>query len=502
MDMPDLLNKNNTNHTPNDGVVKKLVKSDLLVAAEAFGARLDEKKRTSIDPSTCSEEDFLKRALKIAEICEDKLLAERAKQRIDYPGLKYDLSPAILSAMEIYSERFYSYLEDGKLIYIRSEISDFPQLLNTARKKADKIFSLQEIENIIVVCCNKERAQKLPLLCKLLNNIIETETIRVGYVYPVRKMTYKVLFDIFERMKELLLIREQHDSSLQLGEHPEELIPYVWANIIKSLLGNNLSVTTDNINALSYLHYAAQETESTTGTEAYSKLKKELVLFKEGKQRNWPNEVRKMFMDSTMVEALIRYRFTHGLIAVNTALAYRYVEKGEQLYLEPWEEDAIVLNGLITTETGHLRSSGFHDAPIKEQFQRDVHYFKELKKVIRHENTDRFGSWHKEMKNSRKGLEDKIASCTAKIAAVIQEKKKEIQARENLLKNMVLKKDKARKSIFTKLRSGSSADGRDKTERLGAKIEKDKEDLKSLLEITQMHKDMAKYIKKTTGFFS
>jgi len=315
-------------------------------------------------------------------------------------------------------------------------------------------------------------------------------------------MAYEVLSDFFQRMKELLLIREQHDSSLQLGEHPEELIPYVWANIIKNLLNHNLCTALDNINALSYLHYAAQETESTTGTEAYAKLKGELLLFKEGKQLNWPNEVRKMFLDPTMVEALIRYRFTHGLIAVNTALAYRYAEKREKAFLDPWEEDAIVLNGLTLTATGHLRSPGFHDAPIKEQFQRDVHYFKELKNVVSHKSIDRFCIWHEEMKTTREGLKEKLLYCNKKVAAQLEEKRKEIKSQEDLLKRIELNREKTKKSIFTKLRQNSNADYRNKTERLTAKIEKDKEDLKNLSEINKMHQEMANYIRKTSGFFS
>jgi hypothetical protein len=303
-------------------------------------------------------------------------------------------------------------------------------------------------------------------------------------------------------MKELLLIREQHDSSLQLGEHPEELIPYVWANIVKNLLNHNLCTALDNINALSYLHYAAQETESTTGTEAYAKLKGELLLFKEGKQLNWPNEVRKMFLDPTMVEALIRYRFTHGLIAVNTAMAYRYVEKQEKAFLDSWEEDAIVLNGLTLTATGHLRSSGFHDAPIKEQFQRDVHYFKELKNVVSHKSIDRFCNWYEEMKTTREGLEEKLLYCNKKVADQLEEKRKEIKSQEDLLKRIELNREKTKKSIFTKLRQNSNADYRNKTERLTAKIEKNKEDLKNLSEINKMHQEMANYIRKTSGFFS
>jgi hypothetical protein len=502
MAMAETLRKDHLSDGLQEGVVGKLLEADLLVAAEAFGASLDEKQKAFIDTATCSEKDVLQRVLKIADICGDELLAERAQQKIKFPGLKYDLSPATLSALDVYSERFYSFWEDGKLSYIRSEISDFPEWLHVAKERAEEILSAQDMENIIVICCARDRAQKVPLLCKLLNNMIETETIRLGFVYPARETAFKVLSDFFQRMKELLLIREQHDSSLHLGEHPEELIPYVWANIIKNLLSQNFCAALDNINALAYLHYVAQETESTTGTQAYSKLKKELLLFRKGTQRNWPNEIRKMFLDPTMLEALIRYRFTHGLIAMNTALAYRYAEKRDDGYLEPREEDAVVLNGLTLTEKGHLRSSGFRDDPTQEQFQRDVLYFKELKNVISHQSVDRFCSWHDELKTTRKELEEKLTSFATKMADVLEEKGKEIKSKEGLLEKIELNKKKAKKSIFKKLRSDGQADDQSETERLMAEIEKDKEDLKNLSDVLKMHEEMADYIRKTAGFFS
>ena len=500
--MPDKLSKNKFTKALHERVVKKLIEADLLVAAEAFGASLDEKQRASIDTITCFEKDFVQKVLKIAEISGDKLFAERAHQRIRYHGLKYELSPATLSALEIYSERFYSFWEDGKRSSVRSEISDFPQWFNTAMKKAEMTFIAHDMENILVMSCTKERAQRAPLLWKLLNNIIESETIRLGYVYPAREMAHKVLSDFFQRMKELLLIREQHDSSLQLGEHPEELIPYVSANIIKNLLNHNLSAALDNINALSYLHYAAQETESVTGTAAYEKLKKELVLFKEGRQYNWPNEIRKLFLDSTIVEALIRYRFTHGLIAVNTALAYRYAEKGEKTYLDPWEEDAIVLNGLILTKTGYLKSSGFNDTPIKEQFQRDVYYFKELKKVIGHQSVDRICSWQEEIKTAHEGLKKNILVSMKKINAMLEEKRKEIESKEDMVKRIELKKEKAIKSIFSKVRRNNANIYQYKTERLMDEIGKDKEDLKDLFEVGKIQGEIGSFLKKIARFFS
>jgi len=500
MTMNQRLEKKSIGETPPGGIVEKLLEADLLLAAEAFGASLDDKKRAGIDTLTCPEEQFLQKTLKIAEICGDRLLAERAQQRMTYPGLQYNLSPATLSALEIYAERFYSFWEGGKLTHVRSEMADFPQWYNRARKTAEEVFPAHDLENILVMCCAKERTQKGPLLWKLLSCIIDSEIVRIGYVYLAREVTHETFFNLLQRMKDLLLIREQHDSSLQLGEHPEELIPYVWANIVKNMLNQNLISALDNINALAYLHYAAQETESTTGSEAYAKLKRELLLFREGKQHTWPNEMRKLFLNPTMVEGLTRYRFMHGLAAVNTGLAYRCVKEAVgRLQLSPGEEDAVVLNGLIMAGNGYLRSSGFQDGAIKEQFQRNILYFKRLQDGLSDRGVAGFCTWQEEMRTTCEGLEEKLLASRKQLASLLQEKKKKIISTEALMKSMGGMDRKPKKSILRRLRSDMGAH---KSEALAADIEKDKRDFKVLLETYRIYEDMVNYIRKTEGFFS
>lgn len=481
-------------------IIEKLIETDLLVAAEVFGARIDEENRAAIDTSTCSEKDFLQKVLKIADISGDKLLAENAKQKISHPDLKYPLSPATLSVLEIYSERFYSFWENGELITIKSEISDFPQWYNTARDISGETFTADEMENILVMCCAKEPAQKAPLLRKLLDNVIDSETIRLGYLYPDRDMANRILTDFFQKLKELLLIREQHDSSLQLGEHPEDLIPYVWANIIKNLLNQQFNEALDNINALAYLLYAAEKTESITGTAAYAELKKGLFLFEEGKQCTWPNEIRKMFLDPTMVEALMRYRFTHGLIAVNTALSYRYAEN---IHLNPSDEDAIVLNGLLLTPTGYIRSSGFKDTPIREQFVRNVDYFKNIKKVFGRQTLGKYFLWRKDMKSTCESLEKQLRLDLSKIDGFIKQKGENISLKENRIIRSETKPEMENKSFLKKLWRGAPTEEHlDEPEILRDEIEKDKKSLENLLRIRKTHEEAAGLINKLAGFFS
>ena len=85
--MNDKLQEDTLEDASQEGIIKKLIETDLLVAAEVFGASIDEKNRTVIDTPTCSEKDFLQKVLKIAEISGDKLLAENVKQKISHPDL-------------------------------------------------------------------------------------------------------------------------------------------------------------------------------------------------------------------------------------------------------------------------------------------------------------------------------------------------------------------------------------------------------------------------------
>ncbi len=501
--MAKKVRENTSDDTLQEGIIKKLIQADLLLAAEAFGARLDGEDITAVDTATCSEKDFLQKVLKIAEISGDKQLAEHAQQKISQPDLKHTLSPAILSVLEIYSEKFYSFWENGKLISIKSEISDFPQWHNTAREKAAETLTAEEMENILVMCCAKEPAQKAPLLGKLLDNVIDSETVRLGYLYPDRDMAHKVLLDFLQKLKELLLIREQHDSSLQLGEHPEELIPYIWANITKSLLKHQLPEALDNINALAYLHYAAEKTESITGTAAYAELKKGLLLFDAGKQCTWPNEIRKMFLDATMVEALVRYCFTHGLIAVNTYLAFRWAEKKGARFLDPNEEDAIVLNGLFLTQTGYIRSSGFKDTAVKEQFQRNVDYFKNLKKVLQGRAPEKYFLWRDDLKSACKNLEKQLLLDLSTIDGLLKQKSERITVKENRMIRSDTRVGKKNRSFLKKLWKENTADRyRDQPEIHNDEIKKDKNNLEGLKIIRKTHEEAASLIKKLAGFFS
>ena len=189
--MPYIPSKNKFGKAPHDSIIKKLVDADLPLAAEAFGAELDEKKRNTLDTLTCSEDELIHKVLKIADITADKLLAERAKQRLKYTGLKHTLFPAALSTLEIYSERFYCFSENGKPYYVKSDLADFPEWYNRGREKAKEIFPAQELENVLAVCCAKERSQKALLLLKLFDYVVDSEIIRVGYVYPNRVQPYR-----------------------------------------------------------------------------------------------------------------------------------------------------------------------------------------------------------------------------------------------------------------------------------------------------------------------
>jgi len=484
-------------------VLKKLLEDNLLTAAESFGHQPDEKERRLIDTGTCTEEEFIQRALKIAEVSDDKMLAENARQRMTYAELKYPLPPAALSTLAVFAERFYAFWEDGKMISVHSELADFPQWYNAAQIKAEEIFTAAEMENILIMACNKDRDQKAALLWKLVRNFINSETIRIGYLYPDRDMAQKVLVEFMDKLRELLLIREQHDSSLQFGDNPEELISYVTSNIIKNLLNNNLNDALDNANALAYLHYAAQETESNiTGTDAYAVLKKEFAVFKDGGQCTWPNEIRKMFSDATMVEILIRYRFTHGLIAVNTALAFRHSESKTKLELAAWEEDSIILNGLILTQTGYIKSSGFQDSAIREQFIRDINFFREIRNEVEQHKTRNFFQFRDELDGKRALLEEKLVNSTRHIEQWIIGQKQIIQGIEEEITQLESALPKSDVSFFKKLLpAGESKANQQKKEHLLNEIKENEAMLKDLLEISNMHKEIKGFFRKMARLF-
>ncbi len=413
------------NHALRERRIRNLIKADLQLAAEAFGAELDEETAQKVHTATCPEDLFIQKVTQIAEISGDRLLAERARQRAAYPGLKHYLPPAAVSVLHVYTERFYSFWDEGKQFFIKSELSDFPQWYEKSLQYKEEIFSDQDMESILAMSCSRDQIKKTPLLKKLLDNILDSEIIRTGYLYPVRDTAYGILSDFFMKLKELLLIRGLHNSALQLGEHPEDLLPYVWANIIKNILSFQTGEILENINVLAYLHYGAHHTESRiTGSDAYTKLKKEFVLFNREMQRNWPNEIRKMYLDPATAEELTRCRFAHGLTALNTLLAYRYADKKQDIFLEEWEEDSIVRNGLILTQTGYVKSSGFDDSYIKEQFLRDIVFFKEMQKNEKSLISSRYFHWHRTMKKKQQRIENSLPEnmrITEKIIESIRE---------------------------------------------------------------------------------
>ncbi len=488
------------------GVIKKLLKADLFTAAEIFGHTPDDKERRLIDEGTCTEDEFIQRALKIAEVSGDKMLAENALQRMTYSELKYPLTPATLSTLDVFAEKFYAFWEDGKMISVRSELADFPQWYNAAQIKAEKIYTASEMEKILIMACNKDRDQKAALLWKLVCNFIDSEIIRVGYLYPDRDMAQKVLVEFMDKLRELLLIREQHrDASLQsgVGYDPEELIPYVTSNIVKNLLNDNLNDALDNVNALSYLHYAAQETEANiAGTDAYAVLEKEFALFKDGAQCSWPNEIRKMFSDAKMVEILVRYRFTHGLIAVNTALAFRHAESKTKLELATREEDAIILNGLLLTQTGYIKSSGFQDTAIREQFIRDINFFRKIRSEVEHHKTRNFFQLRDELDVKRALLEEKLKSGTSHVDQWIiaqrqinEDIEEEITRLESALSN-------SGDSFFKKfVPFGESKANLDQKEQLQNELKENQAMLKDMLEISDMHKEIKRFFRKMARLF-
>ncbi len=403
----------------NQRITRRLSEAGLWLAAEAHGAEIPPEEQSAVDTAITSESEILDKILRIAEITEDSLLAERARQRMKYTGLKRDLSPAVAGVLDIYTERFYSFWDEGKQIFIQSEMTDFPEWYNRAVDGMEAIFTPQDMETILAMSCGKEQMKRAPLLRRLLGTVADTETIRIGYLYPIRETAFEIFTDLLTKLKELLLIRELHDTAFQLGEHPEELIPYVWANILKCHLNANLPEALAQINMLAYIHCAAQQTESKiTGSDAYTKLKKEFVLFNRETQRAWPNEVRKLFLDPAIVEALSRYRFTHGLLALNADMAFRYADRGESGFIDEREEDDIVFNGLILTRAGYVKSSGFDDGPIKNQFLRDVSNFRSLIAGGRSLDISAHFHWHRRIRHRRKDLADRLDGIIGEIDSI------------------------------------------------------------------------------------
>lgn len=400
-------------------IARQLSEAGLWLAAEAHGAEIPPGDRPAVDAATVSESEILDNILRIAEITEDPLLAERVRQRMKYAGLKRDLSPAVAGVLDIYAERFYSFWDEGKQVFVQSEMTDFPEWYNRAANGMEEIFDPKDMETVLAMSCAKEQMKRAPLLRRLLRTAADSEAIRIGYLYPVRETAFEIFTDLLTKLKELLLIRELHNTAFQLGEHPEELIPYVWANILKCHLNANLPEALAQINMLAYIHCAAQQTESKiTGSDAYTKLKKDFVLFNRETQRTWPNEVRKLFLDPAIVEALNRYRFTHGLLALNVDLAFRYADRGEGGFIEEREEDDVVFNGLILTRTGYVKSSGFDDGSVKNQFLRDVGNFRSLIDGRQSLDLSAHFHWHRQIRSRRKNLAGRLEGVIGEIDAI------------------------------------------------------------------------------------
>lgn len=485
-------------------IAGKLREADLFLAAEAFGAETEPDSRESVHTATCSEEEFVRRVRRIAEITGDRLLAERIRQREQYRGLERALSPSTLSVLNTYSERFYSFWDAGKQVFIQSDLADFREWYNRAVKQAEEVFTPEEMERILAMSCTREQMKKSPLLVKLLDNVTDTEAIRIGYLYPVRDMAYEILSDLFRKLKELLLIRDMTDPFLQLGDHPEELIPFAWANIIKSLLNVDLNEALSHINILAYLHYTAQQTESKiTGTDAYTKLKKEFILFNRETQRNWPNEIRKMHVDPAIVEMLERYRFTHGLTALNTHLAFVFARMGGGKFLEDREEDIIVYNGLILTQTGYGKASGFDDKPARDQFLKDAAYFGEL---IRNRRTLESGQYmyrQRLLKQKHREIQKELPPTLEEIDQALDGIRETIEMLEAELSSAREAKDRSDRSGLGKwFGKKEAATCEMALESLETRLAAEKENLARLIRVRNMYEEISEFISEAHRFFT
>jgi len=485
-----------------DRIRQKLREANLFLAAEAFGEEPEPGRSEAIDSATCSDAEFVRRVQQIAEITGDRLLAERIRQREQYQGLVRSLSPTTVSVLKTYSQRFYSFWDAGKQVFIQSDLADFREWYNRVVARSEEIFTPEEMERTLAMSCSRDQVKKSPLLVKLLDNVADTEAIRIGYLYPVREMSFEILSDLFTKLKELLLIRDMSDSALQLGDHPEELIPYAWANIIKSLLNGQLNDALDHINILAYVHYAAQQTESKiTGTDAYTKLKKEFVLFNQEIQRNWPNEIRKMYLDPAIQEMLDRYRFAHGLVALNTHLAFVFARGGGGKYLEDRDEDVLVYNGLILTQTGYVKSSGFDDKPVRDQFLRDTAFFRELIRDRRTLQSSPYLHRHRLLKRKHREIGSELDRIQAELDQVLADLTDTIGTLEVDLATARDPEKQSERSGLVKWfgKKETAACGMD-PESLHARIEAEKDRLNRLSEVRKLFDEVSDFMEEADLF--
>ncbi len=473
--------------------IQALLDANLLLAAEAYGAELTGEQSENGNMSTCNPEQVIERAAKIAEITADKQLLESTRSAGDHDWIHDVLSPSTAAVLDIYAHRFYSFWQDGEMVHIHSELADAREWFAQVETIASRVFTTDHMENMLTMACMKNRRKRAPLLWKLMKILVDSETIRLGYLYPDREVAPTMISDLFEKVKEIMLIREQHDSSLQLGEHPEELIPYVWSNIMKNLMNDQLGDSLDNSNALAYLHYSAQETESIAGSDAYQKLKRDFLLFQNGAQRTWPNEVRRMFLDPTKVEALNRYRFGHGLSAVNAALAFRRVSGEHRPFLTPQEEDAVILNGLILTRSGYIRSSGFDDASTRRQFQKDTHLFKTVFNKKRLPASKSIFDRLDEMRPACKSLENKLLQTSQVLRDLLQSQTAELNARKETLKRAEMDVERPRKSFFKRSKPETTTET---VAQLRSQVTESEEKLNQVAAIQKVHQEVLDLVGK------
>ncbi len=484
-------------------LARKLKEAGLDLAAEAFGYEPEAAERRAVNAATCPEGEFEERVRRIAEITGDRLLAERVEQRLEHPGLKRALSPAMRLALDIYADRFYSFWDEGQQVFIRSELSDLAEWYPWGVDRSEAVFTEAEMEAILGMSCARDQMKKSPLLRKLIDHIRDSEIVRVGYFYPIRDMAREVLSDLFTKLRELLLIRERHESAMQLGEHPEELIPYIWANIVKSLMNVEVGEALGHINMLAYLHYASQQTESKiTGSDAYAKLKKEFVLFNRETQRNWPGEIRKLFLDPAITELLNRYRFVHGLPAFNRLLAFQRADRGGGRILEDRDEDAIVAGGLIRTRTGFVKSSGFDDKPLKQQYLLDEAYFQEMlsrEKAFLGEN---YFGWHRDIKDRLRRIDAHLPRIAGDLDDLMAGLAENIRLNEETVRAVESMEERKNPSGLRKLwtRKGGDGTGLD-LDVLKAQIETDRAHLERLAEVKRMQDEIQKVMGDTWRFF-
>ncbi|MDM8555575.1 hypothetical protein QUF75_12660 [Desulfococcaceae bacterium HSG7] len=486
-------------------VIKNLRNNNLLFASEAFGAIIED---ASMDASTCSEDDFIHRTLKIAEITDDKMLAKNARQRLQYAGIKYSLSAALISTLNIYAQGLTPLL-DNKRISESDNPDDFPQWYNLAQAKAENIFTASALDTIISMICNRDRKQRTGLLCKLINRCIDSEIVRISRFYTDRDNAVRVLDLYLDKLKELLLIRELIDSSLEIGQDPEELVPYATSNIIKSLLNYNIVRAIDNINALAYFHYVVQERnhKSIDANKNFSNgtffdSEKDIAFLKNNDKYTWPILIRKMSADLPVVKTLMKYRFAHGLITLNTALAYRYAEKGSEVKLKTGEKDAVVLNGLALTQTGYIKSVSVNDDGIRNQFYIDIDTFKIIRKIVSKRNVGSFFRVREKIEHQRAKLADKLENTIPYIDEMTREKENRNESLYDEITKIESKQRRHRKSWLKKLMRSVMPSAYDKDKKRKKKeISENKVTINQLSELNTMHHEMKFFFKEIAQLF-